>query len=73
MSDDVIPCQTMSELCLFMNLTYHALCTFKLCIGLPVGLYVMHEGLPVTQRVCLSCATTAIVTHMCCNDIMMQI
>ena len=35
--------------------------------GLPVacnGLYAMHEGLPVMQRVCLSHAMTAIVIHM---------
>ena len=47
----------------------------KPCIGLPVvhhGLYVMCEGLPVMQRVCLSCAMTAIMTHVCHNDVMMQ-
>ena len=36
------------------------------------GLYVMHEGLPVMQRVCLSHAMTAIMTHACCNDVTMQ-
>ena len=41
---DVIPHQTMSELCLYMDLIYH-MCD---------GLYVMHKGLPVMQRVCLS-------------------
>ena len=58
---DVIPCQTMSELCISVDLTCH-----KLHIGLPVihhGLYVMCERLPVMQRVCLSHATTAIMTH----------
>ena len=33
------------------------------------GLYVMCEGLPVTQRVCLSQAITAIMIHACHNDI----
>ena len=44
---DVIPHQMMSELCISIDLT----CTSKLHIGLPVichGVYVMHEGLPVT-------------------------
>ena len=42
--------------------------------GLPVichGLYVMCEGQPVMQRICLSQATTVIMTHACHNDIMM--
>ena len=49
-------------------------CTFRLHKGLPVmhdGLYAMCKGLPVIQRVCLSCAMTAIMIHMCHNDVMM--
>ena len=44
-----------------------------MCVGLPVichGLYVMHEGLPVVQRVCLSCAMTAIMTNA--GDVMVM-
>ena len=40
---------------------------FKLHEGLPV----ICEGPPVMQRVCLSCAMTAIVIHACHNDVMM--
>ena len=46
-------------------------CASELHIGLPVihnGLYVMCEGL-LAQIVCLSCAMTAIMTHVCHNDI----
>ena len=63
---DIIPCQTMSELLIFIDLTYHMLIS---CTGLPVvcdGLYVMHEGLSV------SCTMTTIMTHACHNDIMTQ-
>ena len=48
---------------------------FKSCIDLPIihhGLYVMHEGLPVVQKVCLSCAMTAIMIHVHHNDVMIQ-
>ena len=47
-------------------------CASKSHIGLPVihhGLYVMYEGLPVMQRVCLSHAMTAIMIHVCCDDV----
>ena len=70
MFSDVILCGTMSKLHIFVDLTYKA---YESCKGLPVichGLYVMHEGLSVMQRVCLSCATTAIVSCTSHNDVM---
>ena len=48
MFSDVMPHLMTSELCLFMNLTYHPLLSHAK--GLSVihhGLYVMNEGLPV--------------------------
>ena len=47
---DVIPHQTMSELCLYMDLTYHVLKgSAKVCL-LCDGLYAMHKGLPVMDK-----------------------
>ena len=66
---NVNPHQTMSELYISIDMS----CTSKLHTCLPVnchGLYVMCEGLPVTQRACLSCTTTAIVIVACHNDVM---
>ena len=48
----------------------------KSCRCLPVihnGLYVMHKGQPVAERVCLSCAMTTIMIHTCHNDVMIQV
>ena len=36
------------------------------------GLYVMHEGSLSCMKVCLSCTMTAIMTQVCCHNIMMQ-
>ena len=44
---DVIPYQTMSELHLYIDLTYHAhLGHVKVSLSCN-GLYVMHKGLPI--------------------------
>ena len=47
---DIIQHQTMSELCLCIDLKYHVLlgCT-KVCLSCD-GLYVMHKGLPVMHE-----------------------
>ena len=47
---DIIPCQTMSELHLYIDLTFHVLLGHaKVCLSCN-GLYVMHEGLPVMHK-----------------------
>ena len=70
---DVIPRKTMSELCLFLNLTYHILKVVHRS-ACHLSWFVCHVQLSAyhVQRVCLSHAMTAFMIYICCSDIMMQ-
>ena len=62
---DIVPCQTTSELHLYMDSTYHMLLGHAK--GLPIvqwsGCHVQRSACHA-QMVCLSCTMTAIMIHM---------